>query len=378
MKIKIAFAHRTFSWESEARGAAHVHVVVIGFARTVSGSKKIFEYANSGGDPVTVQVGNISPYLVEGPDRAIRVRSTPICAVPKMLWGNKPTDGGHLLMDSVEKDDLLAKEPGAEPFIRPFMSGGDFIDGVARYCLWLVGVPPNILRSLPLVMERVEAVKAFRLQSKAASTRAYAVHPTLFRQIAQPSSAYLAIPEVSSERRDYIPIAYLDSTVICSNKIQFIPNATIFEFGVLTSSMHMAWTKAVCGRMKSDISYSNSLVYNNFPWPTEATEKQRQAVERAAQGVLSARAAFPGQTLADLYDPVGDAQAVAGRPSVARRRCRQVLPPGPVRVRPPTGGVPVPAVREAHVPLRPGEEAAATEILMRGSEWVTRFTNLQP
>jgi hypothetical protein len=186
------------------------------------------------------------------------------------------------------------------------MGGGDFIAGDTRYCLWLVGANPAKLRALPNVMARIEAVKKFRLESKAESTRKYAVQPTLFRQIAQPDSGYLAVPEVSSEKRSYIPIAFLTQDVICSNTIQFVPSATLWNFGVLTSTMHMAWVKQVCGRLKSDYRYSNSLVYNNFPWPQAATDKHKAAVEACAQAVLDARAPHlaAGSTLADLYDPL--------------------------------------------------------------------------
>jgi hypothetical protein len=302
--LKIHFAHRTFPWESEARGKAHVHCIILGFGTMDAPIKRLTDYEADPEHPTVTKVANISPYLIEGPDRVVTNRSTPVSNVPKMSWGNKPTDGGHLIFTREEKKEFLRREPGAAEFIRPFMSGGDFIDGVERYCLWLVNVDPAKLRALPEVMKRIEAVKASRLASKAATTRAYAKHPTLFRQIAQPDSDYLAIPEVSSERRAYIPIAFLSKEVICSNKIQFVPSATLYHFGVLTSAMHMAWMKQVCGRMKSDFSYSNSLVYNNYPWPERVTDKQRAAVEAAAQAVLDARAQYPTSTLADLYDPL--------------------------------------------------------------------------
>ena len=300
--LKIHFAHRTFPWMSEARGKAHVHVVIIGFGAFDASAKHLYEYD---GDKITVrEVRNISPYLVEGPDTVITNRTTPICEVPKMLWGNKPTDGGHLIMTSEEREQLLKIEPAAAEFIRPFMSGGDFIAGETRYCLWLVGVSPAVLRNLPNVMARIEAVQKFRLESKAESTRKYAAYPTLFRQIAQQTdSDYLAIPEVSSERRQYIPIAYLPKEVICSNKIQFVPEATLYHFGILTSAMHMAWIKQICGRLKSDFSYSNSLVYNNFPWP-DPDDKRRMTIEQCAHTVLLARAKYSTSSLADLYDPL--------------------------------------------------------------------------
>lgn len=302
--IKIHFAHRTFAWESEARGKAHVHCVIVGFGGHDTENKHLYDYESDPDKPTITVVKNISPYLVEGPDRVVTNRSEPLWDVPKMNWGNKPTDGGHLILTPEERDELLAKEPAAVKYIRPFMSGGDFINGVERFCLWLKDVSPGELRTLPLVLARVEAVKQMRLASKAESTRKYAAFPTLFRQIAQPDSDYLAIPEVSSERRSYIPIAFASKNIICSNKIQFVPEATVWHFGILTSMMHMAWMRQVCGRLESRYSYSNTLVYNNYPWPEAVTEAQKAAVEKAAQAVLDARAAFPTSTLADLYDPV--------------------------------------------------------------------------
>jgi hypothetical protein len=238
-------------------------------------------------------------------------KSLYISDVPKMSWGNKPTDGGHLLLEPEERKLLLAIEPGAAEFIRPYMGGYDFINRAERFCLWLVDANQATLRTLPEVIKRVEAVKQFRLASKAPTTRAYAKYPTLFRQIAQPNSDYLAVPEVSSANRAYIPIAFVSSQVIASNTVQFVPNATVYHFGILTSAMHIAWVKQVCGRLKSDYRYSNSLVYNNYPWPNAPTSAQHSAVETAAQRVLDARAAFPASTLADLYDPLTMPAALA-------------------------------------------------------------------
>ncbi len=301
--VKIHFAHRTFQWNSEARGKAAVHCVIVGFGLKDVTDKWLFDYDTPKSEPHAIKAGNINPYLVDGPDLVVTNRSTPLCNVPRMCWGNKPTDGGHLILSPEERVELQANEPEAGPFIRPFISGGDFINGVQRYCLWLKDVEPSRLRLLPEVMARVEKVREFRLASKAATTRDFACYPTLFRQIAQPDSNYLAVPEVSSERRPFIPIAFVSSEVICSNKIQFVPGATLYHFGVLCSTMHMAWMRAVCGRLKSDYSYSNTIVYNNFPWP-EPTEKQQSTIEIAAQCVLDARAKYPTSTLADLYDPL--------------------------------------------------------------------------
>lgn len=300
--IKITFAYQTFSWQSEARGRAHVHVVIVGLANATAGPKWIYQDAT--GDLLRIAAENISPYLVPGPDRAFLPRSRPICLVPQMYWGNKPTDGGHLILSVEERREFLQQEPGSRRFIRRYMSGGDFLDGAVRYCLWLVDASPADLQNLPLVRKRLEKVAQFRLQSTAVTTRAYAKQPALFRQISQPDKKYLVIPEVSSERRAYVPMAILSPRVVCSNTTQFIPEASPYHFGVLTSSMHMAWVRRVAGRLKSDYRYSNSLVYNNYPWPLRPTEAQRRKVEDLAQGVLEARAQFPDSTLAALYDPL--------------------------------------------------------------------------
>lgn len=303
-RIKIHFAHRTFAWESEARGKAHVHCIIVGFGNFDSPSKFIYDYDSDPIHPKVTAVHNISPYLVEGSDVVVMNRSTTISAVPKMSWGNKPTDGGNFILSPEERASLIANEPRAARYIRPYMGGGDFINGLERYCLWLVDAEPGELRELPFVTSRISAVKEMRLSSKAESTRKFAAFPTLFRQISQPQSDYLAIPEVSSENRSYIPIAFFAKEVICSNTVQFVPDATVWHFGILTSTMHMAWMRLVCGRLKSDYRYSNTLVYNNYPWPEGITEVQRKKVEQAAQAVLDARAKHPTSTLADLYDPL--------------------------------------------------------------------------
>jgi hypothetical protein len=280
-----------------------VHCVIVGFGLSDSEDKLLFDYDTPRSEPHVIKARNINPYLVDAPDLVVTNRSTPLCNVPRMCWGNKPTDGGNLILSQEERDMLLHSEPAAAPFIRPYISGGDFINGVMRYCLWLKGVDPTQLRNLPMVMARVEQVRQSRLASKASTTRDFARYPTLFRQISQPNTDYLALPEVSSERRPFIPIAFVSREIICSNKIQFVPEATHYHFGILSSTMHMAWMRAVCGRLKSDYSYSNTIVYNNFPWP-EPTDVQYTAIEAAVQVVLDARAAFPNATLADLYDPL--------------------------------------------------------------------------
>lgn len=221
-----------------------------------------------------------------------------------MVNGSKPTDGGNLLLSDAEKQALLHTEPQAKKWIRPFLGAEEFINAIPRWCLWLQGVTPAELRAMPQVMHRVEAVKAMRLASKDAQTLKDAATPTMFQKIRQPTKPYLLIPSVSSENRRYIPIGYFQPEVIVSNLVYAIPNATLYHFGFLCSTMHNAWMRYTCGRLKSDYRYSNSIVYNNFPWPDEPTDKQRVAVEAAAQAVLDARAHFPQSSLADLYDPL--------------------------------------------------------------------------
>ncbi len=302
--ICIQFAHRTFQWSNEARGQAAVHCVIVGFGLSEPAEKLIFDYETPKSDPSVIAANNINPYLIDAPNIVLTNRSLPLCGVPKMLWGNKATDGGHFLLTPEERVALIEAEPAADKFVRKYVSSGDFIKSAERYCLWLEGADPSELRLLPSVMKRVEAVRQFRLASKASSTRAYAKYPTRFRQVAQPESDYLAVPKTSSERRDRIPIAFLSKEVIAASEIFTVADASLLHFGVICSAMHMAWVRAVCGRLKSDYRYSASIVYNNFPWPESPGDKQREAIEAAAQGVLDARAAFPDSTLADLYDPV--------------------------------------------------------------------------
>lgn len=303
--IKIHFAHRTFSWTNEAKGNAAVHVVIIGFSNFDIEEKRLFEYDNIKGDAHEIITKNINPYLVSGPDIIISNRSEPICQVPKMIWGNKPTDGGHFIFsDEFEKEEFLSREPNAQLWIRPYIGGENLIQGKFRYCLWLKDIEPSQLNQLPEVKKRVEAVRKVRIASIAAVTRKKAETPSLFVQISQPEANFLAIPEVSSERRKYIPIRFIDKKVIASNTLQLIPFATLWHFGILTSLMHNIWMRYICGRLKSDFRYSNTIVYNNFPWPENPSAKHRTAIEAAAQKVLDARDGFPNSSLADLYDPL--------------------------------------------------------------------------
>ncbi len=302
--LRIHFAHRTFSWASEARGKAHVHVVIIGFGAFDTGGKRIYDYDSESGKVTVSPARNISPYLIEGSDIVVLSRSSPVSQAPEIIFGNMPNDGGHLILTDIEKTKLLKNEPAAKKFIRPFLGAEEFIHGRYRWCLWLKDASPAELRALPEVMERVQGVRKHRQASSRETTCELAKTPTLFGEIRQPDNEYLLIPSVSSETRRYIPIGFMPKTVIGSNLVLFVPDATFYHFGVLSSAMHMAWVKQVCGRLESRYRYSNRLVYNNYPWPERPTAKQRAAVEAAAQAVLDARKKFPDATLADLYDPL--------------------------------------------------------------------------
>ncbi len=302
--LKIHFAHRTFSWTSEAKGKAHVHVVIIGFGAFDVEKKAVYDY--DGGTQATItEARNISPYLVEGIDNAILSRSDAICEVSPIVFGNMANDGGHLLLSAADKAAFVAAEPGAAKFLRRFLGADEFINGIERWCLWLVGAAPAELRALPLLMKRVEGVKSHRVASQRPATQKLADTPTLFGEIRQPTGTYILVPRHSSERRRYIPMGFLDPKTIVGDANLCIPNAKLYHFGVLSSAMHMAWVRQVCGRLKSDYRYSNKLVYNNFPWPAVTGQtKEIAAVEKAAQAVIDARNEFPASTLADLYDPL--------------------------------------------------------------------------
>lgn len=296
--IHIDFAHRTFRWDSEASVKAHVHCVIVGFCTAYNVREKQLYFSER-----MQLVKNINAYLIEAPDVFVESRTKPIADVPAMSSGGKPVEGGNLIFTEQEKEEFLAIEPNAGIYFRPFMGSDDFINGHTRWCLWLLNVSPKDLRSLPYVMERVEKVREFRAASVKLATREYASYPTRFMEIKQPNSDFLMIPATSSENRRYVPIGYLDKNVIASNAASFVPDATIYHFGVLTSNVHMAWMRAVCGRLKSDYRYSNTIVYNNFPWPAP-TDEQKAAIEKTAQAILDARALYPDCSLADLYDEI--------------------------------------------------------------------------
>ena len=294
--IHIDFAHRTFRWDSEATLKAHVHCVIIGFSCAQQDSPK-YIYDNK----KKKKADNVNAYLIDAPSIFLESKSKPLCKVPQMSSGGKPVEGGFLILSPDEKDDLIAKEPRIEKYIRPFTSGDDFINKKKRYCLWLVNANPTDLKQAPEVRARIEKVREFRLASTKEATRRCAETPTLFMEVKPPKSNYLLIPATSSEQRRYIPLGYMDKQVIPNNAVQFVPDATLYHFGILTSNVHMAWMRAVCGRLEMRYRYSANIVYNNFPWPTP-TEEQKAKIERTAQAILDARALYPDSSLADLYD----------------------------------------------------------------------------
>jgi len=301
--VCIDFAHQTFKWTNNAKGNAGVHCVIVGFSLSNKAEKLLYEYADIKAEPVEIKASNINGYLLDAPSIFIYNRNNPISDAPKMAWGNKPTDGGNFLMSEEQKREAIKSEPELKKYIKRYIGGGDFINNKIRYTLWLKDADPTDIKSSDFLRSRIEGVRQFRLESKAESTRRYADTPTVFRQTSQPDSNYLAIPEVSSERRDYIPMAYYGKDVIMSNTVQFVANAELYHFGILTSRLHMAWTRAVAGRLESRYRYSKDIVYNNFIW-ADASETQKAEIERLAQAVLDARSEYPNASLADLYDPL--------------------------------------------------------------------------
>ena len=294
--IHIDFAYRTFIWDSEASLKAHVHCVIVGFSIALNPNARLLYTAER-----FQEVENINAYLVAADNVFIEARSKPICGVPILQNGGKPTEGGFLILSEEEKDNLIITEPQISPFIRPYMMGKDFIDRKPRYCLWLVNVNPILLNKCPQVKKRIQQVREYRLSSPKLATQKKAETPMLFDEVRECKTDYVAIPKVSSENRRYIPIEYLKSEIIPGDSIFMIPETTLYHLGVLTSNIHMAWMRAVCGRLKSDYRYSNTIVYNNFPWPNP-TEEQKAKIEQTAQAILDARALYPESSLADLYD----------------------------------------------------------------------------
>ena len=295
--IKINFAYQTFKWDSESTEKAAVHCVIVGFADFEREKKKLFFVENNG-----KTVKNISPYLVEGSNSFVVAQKDTLCDVPKMNFGNQPRDGGNFVLTPEEKTELLKKDPTIRKFIHPYIGAEEFINGKERYCLWLKEANPAEIKNSRILYERVEAVKRFRLSSKAKTTNGYAKVPALFAQITQPDGVdFLIVPSVSSEKRQYIPIGFANAEIISSNAVQIVPNATLYHFGVLTSSVHMAWMRVVAGRLKSDYRYSKEIVYNTFPW-CNPTEKQKAKIEATAQQILDVRSKYPECSFAVLYD----------------------------------------------------------------------------
>lgn len=294
--VHIDFAYRTFRWDSEAKSKAHVHCVIIGFSTAVNpAERRIYS-----GERYQV-ANNINGYLLDGDNIFIESRNKPICNVPEIGIGNKPIDGGFYLFEKEEMEDFIKREPASKKYFRPWYGAREFINQKPRYCLWLGDCTPAELRTMPLCLERIKLVKEYRLNSPSAGTVKLADKPTRFHVENMPKGHYIVIPEVSSEKRRYIPMGYLDDSKLCSNKLRLMPNANLYEFGVLESNVHMAWMRCVCGRLKSDYDYSIKIVYNNFLWPVP-TEQQKAKIKQSAQAILDARALYPDCSLADLYD----------------------------------------------------------------------------
>ena len=296
--IHIDFAHRTFIWDSEASQKAHVHCVIVGFSTKLNTKERVL-YSS---DRFQI-VDNINAYLVNAPDIFVESNKKPICDVPEMVKGSSPVDGGNFFLDQEAYNLFSEKEPQSLKYIKQFFGAREYLHNIPRWCLWLIHISPSELLKMPLVKERVDAVKNFRLSSTKKATRKYAEFPLRFMELRQPETNYILIPRHSSENRRYIPFGFVNSDIICGDANNMIPNATLYQFGVLTSNVHMAWMRTVCGRIKSDYRYSNDIVYNNFPWPTPSVQQQ-QKIEQTAKAILDARLLYPDSSLADLYDEV--------------------------------------------------------------------------
>lgn len=301
--VHIQFAHRTFQWTNEARGRAAVHCVIVGFGVEDIKPRRLFDYEDVKADPHEQPASSINAYLVDAPEVVLSNRREPLGSAPPIAFGSMPNDGGHLLLSDSDRAQLLDQEPEAASWLRSFLGSEEFINGISRWCIWLDGISPSELRKLPEISKRVAAVRAHREASEREATRKLAAFPTLFGEDRQPTAKYIAIPKTSSERRAYIPIGFLEPFVVASTELLTVQGGSLYVFGLIGSAMHMAWVRYVCGRLKSDYRYSAGIVYNNFPWPEAPSEKQRLAIETAAQAVLDARSSFSSSTLAELYDP---------------------------------------------------------------------------
>ena len=293
--IHIDFAYRTFRWDSEASDKAHVHCVIVGFSNVLNTKKFIFD------NDKKKEAQIINPYLIDAPEVFIESRKNSLCHVPVMIYGSKPTDGGFLFLTEEERKEAIAKEPKLEKFIKRILGATEFINNKVRYCLWLVDASPNDIRNSSFIKERVAQVREFRLLSPKKATQESANTPALFQEIRHPKNDYLIVPRVSSERRHYVPMGYVSSDVVTNDAVQIIPDASLYHFGILESNVHMAWMRAVCGRLESRYRYSKDIVYNNFPWP-EVSDEQREKIAATAQAILDARTLYPDSSLADLYD----------------------------------------------------------------------------
>ena len=303
-KIKIHFTHQTFSWSNEAKGNAAVHCVIVGFANFDTNNKRIFEYENIKGEPHELKVKNINPFLVEGKDITVENRKSPICNVPEIIYGSFALDDGNYTLSELDRNEIILANKNSEKLIKPFIGGRALLHSEKRFCLWLADAEPSEILNNSLIKERVELVRKWRSNSERGNTKKLAETPTLFAEVRQPKTNYLAFPTLSSENRKYIPIAFLSPEIIASNQLYILPNVKLFHFGILTSTMHMTWIKSVCGRLESRYRYSASIVYNNYPWPENPSEKQIKTIEEKAQQVLDVRASFPTSSLADLYNPL--------------------------------------------------------------------------
>ena len=296
--LRINFAHRTFRWDSEASVKAHVHVIIVGFSYDNTGQKRIFDNGN------VTNVKNINAYLTDAPDIFISGRSKPLCDVPEMIFGSMPNDGGHLSdWSTEEKNEVVKKYPDAAPMFRKLLGAQEFINKKERWCLWLKGVSPTLYRHIPPIMDAVGEVKSIREKSNRSGTKKLAETPMLFGEIRHTENEYIIVPRVSSERRRYVPMGFISPEIIGNDSVQIIPNASLYHFGILTSNVHMAWMRAVCGRLEMRYRYSANIVYNNFPWPAPTADQQSR-IEQTAQAILDARQLFPVASLADLYDMV--------------------------------------------------------------------------
>lgn len=294
--VHINFAYQTFKWDSESSTQAAVHCVIVGFAGFNRGKKWLFSDGSNG-----KIVSNISPYLVEGDDVFVVAAKESLCGMPKMNFGNQPRDGGFFVIKEDEYQNIMEKEPGLQKWLHPYIGADEFIKGRKRWCLWLKHASPKDIMNSKILSEKVEAVRQFRLSSKAKTTNGYAKVPQLFAQITQPDDVdFLIIPRVSSERRRYVPIGFVTADIISSDAVQIVPNATLYHFGILTSNIHMAWMRAVCGRLEMRYRYSKEIVYNTFPWPNP-TDAQKAKIQQTAQAILDARAQYPDCSFTDMY-----------------------------------------------------------------------------